>query len=134
MCYKYHPDKASEKDLYEEAFKFLQLQIDRLEAGLKLDNPDNDYNSSSSQTPNPSQWRDIFNDLSENIKRRSRKRGGNPEEFNIGFQVPRIFRDMKEAERWLRQAVCDHRAMKVLQNATHKGERVPVRHCLWLMK
>ena len=124
MCYKYHPDKASEKDLYEEAFKFLQLQIDRLEAGLKLDNPDNDYNSSSSQTPNPSQWRDIFNDLSENIKRRSRKRGGNPEEFNIGFQVPRIFRDMKEAERWLRQAECDHRAMKVLQNATNKGERV----------
>ena len=44
MYFKYHPDKVNptDKDIFEEAFKFMLRQIDRLEAGLPLEQPDDE--------------------------------------------------------------------------------------------
>ena len=60
---KCHPDKANpnEHDLYEDVFKFLKRQIDRLEEGLPLEDPDLAQEISDC-TPHPSYWTHWYND------------------------------------------------------------------------
>ena len=124
MCYRYHPDKASpnEKEVYEEAFKFLQTQIDRLEAGLPLQDPEDTRAQDS--TCQPSHWRRYYDEWETNMKRnkdrRQRRRSRNSSEIpDLGPKIPHSKVDPVEAKRWLRQAESDYEAMNILQHAVH---------------
>ena len=135
---KYHPDKANpnERYLYEDVFKFLKRQIDRLEEGLLLEDPDL-VEEKSLFTPHPSRWTRCYNDWDEYAsktsstwrdgysKRRStgHNHNGTEEsmrETNLKWEM--IFNlqpktDNVEAKRWLKQAESDLRAMIYLKEA-----------------
>ena len=121
MCYRYHPDKASpnEKEVYEEAFKFLQTQIDRLEAGLPLQDPEDTRAQDS--TCQPSHWRRYYDEWETNMKRnKDRRHNRNSSEIpDLGPKIPQSKVDPVEAKRWLRQAESDYEAMNILQHAVH---------------
>ena len=106
MCYTYHPDKAEPKNVqvYEEAFKFLQSQIDHLE--------------SSGQSPHPSRWRNYCDDLNENIRKTSQQQAYDED---LDSRLPETKRNLVEAKRWFRQAESDHEAMNVLNRAVDNG-------------
>ena len=136
---KYHPDKANpnEHDVYEDVFKFLKRQIDRLEEGLPLENPDL-AEERSLFTPRPSHWTRCYNNWDEYVKKTSSiwrdgysKRKRNTEhnhnrteetitEADLKWEM--IFNlqpktDSVEAKRWLKQAESDLRAMIYLKEA-----------------
>ena len=121
MCYRYHPDKASpnEKEVYEEAFKFLQTQIDRLEARLPLQDPEDTRAQDS--TCQHSRWRSYYDEWETNMKRNEdrRQRRNSSEIPDLGPKIPHSKVDPVEAKRWLRQAESDFEAMNILQHAVH---------------
>ncbi|XP_019851646.1 PREDICTED: sacsin-like [Amphimedon queenslandica] len=103
---QYHPDKAepSKVSIYEEAFKFLKCQINRLENNLPLLDPDITESSQHTETSFGSHWESNFNQWDRSARNRRYGHGG-------GFQ-PQV--DKIEAKRWMRQAKSDLRAMKGL--------------------
>ena len=122
MYIKYHPDKvnSTDKDLFEEAFKFMLRQIDRLEAGLPLEEPDDEISPDDEPFYERSSWRRYYATWNRNIYTCSG--GGVGRSFNYGggginwstYLHPTP--DQKEAERWLRQASSDLKAMNILKN------------------
>ena len=131
MCYKYHPDKVANTEeihLYEEAFKFLQNQIDRLEANQELEDPNAVSNGYDFQPFNPSRWRVYYTDLEKNIQTMKKREKNKDEEVfraeESTIQVLQLQCDIDEAKRWLRQAECDYEALLVLQSAVTKGKRI----------
>ena len=116
MFLKYHPDKAaSNKHLYEEAFKYLLRQLDRLEKGLPLEEPDDEEDGSCEE----SHWHNYYNSCKDVI--RSYRGGGGVGGGGGGWSgwsgwgayfAPKP--DDIEANRWLRQAKSDLEAMKIL--------------------
>ena len=124
---KYHPDKANpnEQDLYEDVFKFLRRQIDRLEEGLPLEDP-NLAQENPHSTPRPSHWTCYYHDWDNYARetstwrnRYSRKTKKSTEEYDpweeIYYLQPK--RNPMEAKRWLKQAESDLRAMIYLKEA-----------------
>uniref|UniRef100_A0A1X7T7B3 J domain-containing protein n=1 Tax=Amphimedon queenslandica TaxID=400682 RepID=A0A1X7T7B3_AMPQE len=74
---KYHPDNKnlndSEVNIYDEAFKFLKQQIENLENGRPLEDPDSPSTSSSetsSQRYTHSHWSRHFDEWDEGLRRR----------------------------------------------------------------
>ena len=137
---KYHPDKASlsEKDMYEEAFKFLTKQIDRLESGLPLENPDSD---NSGAPPPPSKWWGFYPywrftaRRTENatswgrsgnggFRQRTATDGGGA--YFDPFQ-PRP--DQSEAKRWLRQAEAEYCTLSILRERLDHESRIACSIC-----
>ena len=122
MYIKYHPDKVNptDKDLFEEAFKFMLRQIDRLEAGLPLEEPDDEISPDDEPFYKRSSWRRYYATWNRNIYTCSG--GGVGRSFNYGggginwFTYLHPTPDQKEAERWLRQASSDLKAMNILKN------------------
>ena len=137
---KYHPDKANpnEHDLYEDVFKFLKRQIDRLEEGLCLEDPDLVQENLHS-TPHPSHWTHYYNGWDDYVRTTSsawRNRDSSRREKNEHDQTraeddtkktdsrwEMIFnlqpkRNLEEAKRWLRQAECDLKAMSCLMDSS----------------
>ena len=124
MYIKYHPDKVNptDKDLFEEAFKFMLRQIDRLEAGLPLEEPDDEI----SQNDNlHSSWRKHYATWDNNISRPTTTKGGKSfgsspvgggTKWNIHLHPTP---NKVEAERWFRQANSDLEAMNVLKNEVY---------------
>ena len=137
---KYHPDKANpnEHDLYEDAFKFLKRQIDRLEEGLCLEDPDLVQENPHS-TSRPSHWRHCYNGWDDYVRTtssawknkdsRRRERNENHQtraeddttETDSRWQM--IFnlqpkQNLEEAKRWLRQAESDLKAMSCLMDSS----------------
>ena len=129
MFLKYHPDKVTlNKPIYDEAFQYLLRQLDRLEKGLPLEEPEDDEATDGSCEP--SHWRDYYASCRDFISRHNnagggggkggseRRKGGVRSGVSGGWEghiVPKP--DKIEAERWLRQAHSDLKAMKVLHNA-----------------
>ncbi|XP_003382551.1 PREDICTED: sacsin-like [Amphimedon queenslandica] len=123
MFLSYHPDKAmTNKHLYEEAFKFLQRQLDRLEKGLELEEPKDDGPVDNCE---PSHWREYFTSCSDvfrtyNHKSRTGGIGGNKGrkggvgKFDSWSDYVKPKPDVIEAKRWLRQANSDREAMEIL--------------------
>ena len=137
---KYHPDKAdpNEHDLYEDVFKFLKRQIDRLEEGLPLEDPDLAQESPHS-TPRPSHWTHCYNGWDDYVRTTSstwRSRNSRTRERNEHDQTraeddttktdsrwEMIFnlqpkRNLEEAKRWLRQAESDLKAIRCLMHSS----------------
>ena len=122
MYIKYHPDKVNptDKDLFEEAFKFMLRQIDRLEAGLPLEEPDDEVSPDDEPFYEQSSWRRYYATWNNNIHTptTSSSGGGVGRSFsftsNINWVHPTP--DQVEAERWLRQANSDLKAMNILKN------------------
>ena len=135
---KYHPDKANpnEHDLYEDVFKFLKRQIDRLEEGLCLEDPDLPQKNPHS-TPHPSHWTYYYNGWDDYVRTTSsawRNRQSSRREKNEHDQTraeddttktysrwQMIFnlqpkKNLEEAKRWLRQAESDLKAMTCLMH------------------
>ena len=71
MYIKYHPDKvnANDKDLFEEAFKFMLRQIDLLEAGLPLEEPDDEKSPDDEPFYKQSSWRQYYATWDNNVYR-----------------------------------------------------------------
>ena len=112
---QYHPDKAEpeEADIYDDAFKYLMKQIENLEAGLNLDDPENESMPSqhtSAQWTNYRAWNETARNMYRRRKRRSRSKGERP---SYTQPVP----DNVEAERWLRQAEADCCSLRVLKRS-----------------
>ena len=134
---QYHPDKVepSKGSIYEEVFKFLKHQINRLENNLPLLDPDvTESYSQHTKTSFESHWESNFNQWDKSAHNRryrdSGRGGGGGGSFSgsdfsrpqrshatqdsgssFSFQ-PQV--DMIEAKRWMRQAMSDLQAMKGL--------------------
>ena len=120
----YHPDKVmTNKHLYEEAFKFLQQQLDRLGKGLQLDEPKDE--EVLDDNCEPSHWREYFTSCSDVFETYSCKSGtgsvggnknrkGGVGRFDGWNNLVKPKPDVTEAKRWLRQASSDREAMKIL--------------------
>ena len=139
---KWHPDKNPDNpDFTEKVFKFLQTQIDKLEQGLPLDDPDNEGTARSyySGGRTRSWWWQEFRqwDHTANQHRRyhtrdcdyeySTPRGGefrgsshygwrHGSPFTAGDDNFRVPRQPEEGERWFRQATVDERALILFYN------------------
>ena len=121
MYIKYHPDKVNptDKDLFEEAFKFMIRQIDRLEAGLPLEEPDDEITTDDEPFYEQSSWRRYYATWNNNIHRPTTSSGGGVgRSFSFASNISWIHPtpDQVEAERWLRQANSDLKAMNILKN------------------
>ena len=126
MFLKYHPDKAaSNKHLYEEAFKYLLRQLDRLEKGLPLEEPDGKEDESCEK----SHWHNYYNSCKD-VFRSYRGGGGGVGGGGGGggwsgysgwgaYIAPTP--DDIEANRWLRQANSDLEAMRILLRFLNDG-------------
>ncbi|XP_019850325.1 PREDICTED: sacsin-like [Amphimedon queenslandica] len=136
----YHPDKAepSKVSIYEEVFKFLKCQLNRLENNLPLlDRDVTQYYSHHTGTSFRSQWESNFNQWDKSARNRRyghSGRGGGGGEGGSSFGGNNFSRsqqshttqdsgsffsfqpqvDMIEAKRWMRQAKSDLQAMNDL--------------------
>lgn len=73
---QYHPDKADPCNvyLYEEAFKFLMQQVERLENNLPLIDPDEEEKVEEHTSFYDSNWTGLFNQWNESARRRKSHR------------------------------------------------------------
>ena len=74
MYIKYHPDKVNptDRNLFEDPFKFMLRQIDRLEEGVPLEEPDNEL------SPNDNlqfSWQKHYAAWDKNISKPTTSRG-----------------------------------------------------------
>ena len=124
---KYHPDKKnsndSEVNMYDEAFKFLKQQIENLENGRPLEDPDSPSTSSSETSPKRythSHWSRQFDEWDEGLRRRQQKRrntSGNSysrDTQSFGHDLSQPQAEPIEAGYWLKQAESDLKAMLIL--------------------
>ena len=124
---KYHPDKKnsndSEVNMYDDAFKFLKQQIENIENGKPLEDPDSPSTSSSdssSQRYTYSHWSSHFDEWDEDLRRRRQKsRNGRGNSYprdsqSFGHNISQPQADPIEAKKWLKQAESDLKAMLVL--------------------
>ncbi|XP_019860387.1 PREDICTED: sacsin-like [Amphimedon queenslandica] len=129
---QYHPDRnADKKEIYEEAFKFLKRQVDRLYAGKELEDPDmaNEtlISAGSSSKPNAATFRRFYEEWEEDIKR-EKKASDNARERSNRMRQDDFFPDVSqpmpnsiEANFWIAQAESDLEAMLLL------NEQIPFR-------
>ena len=136
---KWHPDRNPDNpEFAEKVYKFLRAQIDKLEQGLSLDDPDSEqttpsYRSTSTggtrwwrefrdwdRTANQHRWyyaRDY--EHSGGGSRRSRSRGrrshgfgwSHGSFFTAGDENFRVPRKPEEGQRWIEQAAYDHKLL-----------------------
>ena len=141
---KWHPDKNPDRPvLAEEVFKFLQRQIERLERGLLLEDPDEPATEGiPSQRPFgsfSSEWSSYFRKWDRTAYQHSRSResenhyrarggggggGSGPTHAHFPFdEDPGPQPDQLEGERWVKQAEVDFRTlMKLLTQASTSHE------------
>ena len=122
---KYHPDKFGPefKDLYEEVFKFLMRQIDRLEKNLPLEDRHDDTSEECVEvsmpetphwTPHFRQWDTYVPKYRRRTTAYSRQRTDSTHENTYPQTSYQTQTDENEAQRWLKQAWTDCNAMRVL--------------------
>ena len=125
---KYHPDKChkGEEEVYEEVFKFLLRQIDLLEEGSPLENPETEssreanYTASETEssfqahyTPS-SAWSSFYDRWNEQVPTHDYGRGH--KSSNYFFEQFQSRPSPTIAKHWLKQARADSVAMRVLKN------------------
>ena len=142
MYIKYHPDKAKPEDqeVYEEVFKFLRQQLDQLEKGLPLQDPDDKENEPFAATFNyaPStSWSSFFMHWDGHVPRRSGwtrgeswrgRRASGKDDFTSFQSKP----SPQEAKRWLKQAHADNKAMRSLKAAMNTERYCFACHVIFL--
>ena len=125
---KYHPDKAdpSLTHIYEEAFKFLKRQIDRLENNLPLEDPNNTLNEHE-PVPTMSGWTSYYPRWESYVPRSSSRqksnttnhhdenRSENP--WKTFFTQYQPTSDTETSKQWLKQAESDMTAMNLLKES-----------------
>ena len=134
---QYHPDKNLNKNqIYDEAFKFLKRQIERLEQGKPLEDPDALPESSSPSTMFSSRhsnyysnyWGPIFEEWEESRRQRrtnyTRERAQSRDGGGFMYDIPQPKSDPTEARHWITQAESDLEAMLLLRQQMHYGKRV----------
>ena len=136
MYLKWHPDKNPDNpDLAEEAFKFLKRQIDRLEHGDSMDDPDapeEEQGRAQHQDFTSHFWESFFRTWDHTAHSHSRYQQSEWRwqssgfsrtttdhdqwsDFNFGFQDTTT-PDIVKAQKWMRQAECDYEALSVLSD------------------
>ena len=129
---KWHPDKNPDNPAFtEKVYKFLRLQIQKLQQGLPLDDPDNEdttmpfvFTGNSSGSGWWRQFREWDYTASQHRSsardyERSTPKGGNQSSgsyyspFTAGDKDFRVPRQPEEGRRWLRQAAVDKKALIV---------------------
>ena len=129
---QYHPDRNADKvEVYEEAFKFLKRQVDRLYAGKELEDPDMTNETlipaGSSSKPNASHFGRYYEEWDEDIKRQkkasdyARERSNRMRQDDFFPDVSQPMPNSIEANFWITQAECDLEAMLLL------NEQIPLR-------
>ena len=151
---KWHPDKnPGRPELAEEVFKFLLKQIQRLEQGLPLEDPDEPATDGiPSQRPfdsRGSQWSSYFRTWNYTAHQHSRSResehhyrargggggggwGSSSGPTHTQFPFDEDFGpqpDQQEGERWVKQAVVDFGALMILLNRTPTSQNVSASVC-----
>ena len=127
---KWHPDKNLENpDFAEKVYKFLQAQIEKLDKGLPMDDPDKEeaatYTFSGGQSRG-GWWREFreWDRTARQHREQSRPRGGGFKSsanfgwsqsppFTAGDHTFRVPRQPEEGTRWFRQATVDHKALSL---------------------
>ena len=121
MFLKYHPDKvSSNKHLYEEAFKYLLWQVERLEKGLPMEEPEDE--ETEDDDCKSSYWHDYFEKFMDDTSRFSyggggEGRGGRSDGGSEWWTYIAPEPNEVEAQCWLRQAKSDLEAMRILLNS-----------------
>ena len=132
---KWHPDRhPDDADFAEKVFQFLLTQIDKLDQGLPLDDPENEQTAlprgSSGGSGRSNSWGDHFRQWdqtaqehrrshtrdNERCRSRSANVGGwsSASPFNAGDDNFRVPRQPQEGCRWMLQAAVDHEVMLML--------------------
>ena len=136
MYLKWHPDKnPGNTELAEEAFKFLKRQVERLEEGKPMEDPEEMDKDEGTQTPrdrgfSSSFWDSFFRTWDNTAHshsyyhqrewRWSEPSGGShhqsyPETHTFGFSFPDpTAPDKDKARKWMKQAECDFVALSIL--------------------
>ena len=122
---KYHPDKAdpSMTHIYEEAFKFLKRQIDRLDNNLPLEDPDNtldEHEPVSGWTSYYPRWecyvpRSSSRQKSNTTNHHDENRSENP--WKTFFTQYQPTSNTETSKQWLKQAESDMTAMNLLKES-----------------
>ena len=139
---KWHPDKnLHQVQLADQVFKFLKRQVDRLAAGLSLEDPTQSTSESTTPRSQPSHspfWQSYYSHWEETAhyhqrswysERRRRRRnrgrgyssGGGGGGGGGGFWSQPTWQptpDRAEGRRWLQQAEADLEVLQVLHSAT----------------
>ena len=151
---KWHPDKDPDRPiLAEEVFKFLLRQIQRLEQGLPLEDPDEPATHGiPSQMPFgsfTSEWSSYFRRWDRTAYQHSRSRegenhyrargggggwegGGDSGPTHTQFPFDEDFgpqTDQQEGERWVKQAEVDFRTLMKLLNQVSTSHEVSASVC-----
>ena len=152
---KWHPDKNPDQtELAEEVFKFLLRQIERLEQGLPLEDPDEpSQRPFNSRGSSGSQWSSFYGTWNHTAHQHSqfresedqyRARGGGggrggrggggggsgpthaqfPFDEDLGPQP-----DQQEGERWVKQAEVDFHTLMKLLNQASTSDKVSASVC-----
>ena len=109
MIFHYHPDKCRPEDarLYEDAFKYLLRQLDRLKQGQPLEEPSDI--TEEPENPPDTVLVEILRQCETNIRTYYVAR-------KVTYTLPTVSPNHAEALRWLRQAECDFKAMEILKS------------------
>ena len=126
MYIKWHPDKNN-TPFATKAFQFLRRQIERLEQGKPLEDPDDlDIDEvSPQQTETYPMWDDIVAREREYWEK-ERTRSAQQSSFDDNIQVNP---DDNAAKAWFEQAKCDLIATQILLRETYHEERVCAHVC-----
>ena len=132
---KWHPDRhPDDVDFAEKVFQFLLTQIDKLEQGLPLDDPEHEQAASSRGSSGGSgrsnSWSDHFRQWDQTAQEHLRSRTRDDERcrsrsanvggwssaspFNAGDDSFRVPRQPQDGCRWMLQATVDHEVMLML--------------------
>ena len=133
MYLKWHPDKNLDNAvLAGEAFKFLKQQIERLQQGRPMDDPDvpEEDNTTYGDSFTSHFWDSFFRTWDNTAHNHSRYqqsewRGfsgsfgrsdhNRRDNFNFNFTDPTP--DIIKAQTWIRQAECDYKALSILSES-----------------
>ena len=130
MYLKWHPDKNLDNTaLAGEAFKYLKQQIERLEQGKPMSDPDapEEEDSTTYRDFTSRNWESFFrawdNTAHSHSRYQQREQSwfsgfssdhgrSSHSEFNFNFTTP----DVGKARIWIRQAECDSQALSILSD------------------
>ena len=143
MFLKWHPDK-NDSPFATKAFQFLQRQINRLEQGLPLEDPEEEWESTP-EPPRNSYWDNLFNVWSNTARRhgsswrreqtycsRGGSGGGGGLWYGSGWgweSSIRVTPEQEKAKVWLKQAECDLTALRFILTQTDSTQVVSAHVC-----
>ena len=129
---KWHPDRNPENpEFAEEVYKFLRAQIDKLEQGLPLDDPDREESAGytyAARRHGKSSWWEQFSQWDSTARQHGRHRARDNKNstprgssygwshgfpFTAGDENFRVPRQPDEGRRWMLQAAVDHKALTI---------------------